>query len=188
MKRVLLVGLLLASQTALADTCYTRVQANLKKMGVTTTARDSQQMVVPDDLGKKCIVRYRIDINGQWRTVEGQGVGKNETEACRQAYSPASAYFLVDVEPTQVSADTQMVCTDRPEIRVRPVRIGEVVWETETDLHPHPDERKYFEYKHSQCRLFFERSGKGQNLFTYQGVICRIDRTTNSKWKVIDKY
>jgi hypothetical protein len=157
-------------------------------MGITTQGRDSQQMTVPDARGQKCMVRYRIDINGEWRTVEGQGIGRNETEACREAYSPKNAYFLVDMEPQQISADTQMVCSDLPDIRVRTVHIGETIWESEADLHPHPKERKYFTYKMSQCRMFAERSGKNQNLLVYQGVICRINNLPNSKWQVIDKY
>ena len=87
-----------------------------------------------------------------------------------------------------MSADTQMVCSDLPEIRVRPVRIGDLVLESETDLHTIPAYRKPFTYKRSVCRMFAERDSRNQNLMLYQGVVCRVDNMPNSKWRVIDKY
>jgi hypothetical protein len=188
MKCVAVLALLVTTHIPAYAECFMRVRANLSKMGISAEGKDTQKLVVPDSRGQMCTVRYRIVVNNQWRTVEGQGVGKNETAACREAYSTKNAYFLVDIEPQKINSDTQMVCSDLPDIRVRPVHIGEVVWESETDLHINLAERAYFNYKNTQCRFFFERNSMTQNLTTYQGVICKIDRTRNSKWQVIDKF
>jgi hypothetical protein len=95
---------------------------------------------------------------------------------------------LSEIEPTSIRSDMQMVCSDLPDIRVRPVRIGETIWESETDMHNHPRERGYFWYKRAKCRMFQERNPKDRNLITYQGIVCQATGLPNSKWRVIDKY
>jgi hypothetical protein len=75
-----------------------------------------------------------------------------------------------------------------PEIRVHPVRIGDIIWQSEVDVHTIPEERPYFMYKRTQCRMFVERDSKEQNLMVYQGIICKMDSTKNAKWQVLDKY
>lgn len=185
MKRLLLTGLVVLSTVASAE-CYTRQSINLKTQQVNTGAKDVQKLVTPDPQGFKCVVQYRVHVDNDWQTAEGVGVGKTEQEACVRANDIKRSSLLVEV--TGVSADSQMVCSDFPEIRVRPVRIGDVVWESETDLHTIPAMRKPFTYKRSLCRMFVERDNKNQNLMLYQGVVCRIDNMSNSKWQVIDKY
>jgi hypothetical protein len=148
---------------------------------------DIQRIVTPDARGYQCVLRYRLNVDLDWQTVEGIGVGKTEAQACATALDLKQAAVLSDA-PTKVSADRQMVCSDFPDIRVRPVRIGEVIWESETDVHTIPEERPYFVYKSTQCRLFVERNSVDRNFFTYQGVICRLNATKNSKWQVVDKY
>ena len=116
------------------------------------------------------------------------GTGRDEGSACVQAMDIGRGSVLAEVEPSRVRADTQMVCSDIPDIRIRPVRIGEVVWESETDMHRHEQERKYFDYKQTKCRMFTERNSKDRNLYTYQGIICKADTNPNGKWQVVDKY
>ena len=81
-----------------------------------------------------------------------------------------------------------MVCSDQPEIRVRRVHVGDRIWESETDLHILPAERKYFTYKGTQCRTFIERDARDQNMYLYQGIMCKEDSRPNTKWLVLDKY
>jgi hypothetical protein len=149
---------------------------------------DIQRLVVPDTRGQKCVVRYRVNIGGDWQTAEGSAVAKTDAEACTRAMDVGRGMILADVEPSRISTDTQMVCSDLPDIRVRPVRIGETIWESETDLHSIPQERKYFWYKRTKCRLFQERNPRDRNLIVYQGVICQANGTPNSKWQVVDKF
>jgi hypothetical protein len=187
MKQVIAIGCCLVATTALAD-CFTRSNIKFSGMELTRGPRDFQRMVVPSPKGSKCILRYRVNIKNSWQTVEGIGYGKTEADACTQAEEPGQGTILEEMEPRKIRAETNMVCSDIPEIRVHSVRIGDVIWESETDLHTHPQEQKYFTYKRTQCRMFVERDAKNVNLFTYQGIICRVDDKPNSKWLVVDKY
>jgi hypothetical protein len=186
MKKLLLISLL-AAGTANAE-CYMRSNIVLSQQTVNSTAKDTIQLVVPDRAGFLCSVRYRLLVNKDWQTIDGEATGRTEAEACAQAVDIGRGRILEDVEPRMIRADNQMVCSDLPDIRVRPVRIGETIWETETDAHLNPEERGYFKYKNSKCRMFVERNNKNQNLFVYQGIICQITSLPNSKWRVIDKY
>jgi hypothetical protein len=168
--------------------CYIRSNIKLTRQAIDAGPTDVQKLVVPDGLGQKCVMRYRVHIGDMWRTAEGTGVAKTEANACKSALDIGNGGILSEVEPSQIGADTQMVCSDLPDIRIRAVRIGEVVWESETDMHRHTQERKYFDYKQTKCRMFTERNTKDRNLYTYQGIICKVDSLPNSKWRVIDKY
>jgi len=186
-KRALIVGLVLVSSTALAD-CYTRSTIRMTRQTVEAGPTDVQRLATPDAGGFKCTVRYRVNIGGDWHTAEGSAVGRTESESCTRAMDIGQGRVLSEIEPKSVSADMQMVCSDLPEIRVRPVHIGETVWESETDLHSNPQERRYFWYKRTKCRLFQERDPRDRNLIVYQGVVCQADGSPNSKWRVIDKF
>jgi hypothetical protein len=187
MKRLIIAGLVLASVNAVAD-CYVRSNVRLSRAEINAGPTDFQKLVVPDVAGQKCVVRYRVHIGDVWHTAEGSGIGKDEGSACAQAMDISRGRVLAEVEPSRVTSDTQMVCSDVTDIRIRPVRIGETVWESETDMHRHEQERKYFDYKQTKCRMFTERNAKDRNLYTYQGIICKVDTLPNSKWLVVDKY
>jgi len=187
MKKLLIAGLLLATTLAHAE-CYMRSSIKLTRQTVSSQPVDWQKLVTPDAAGKKCVIRYRIQINNNWETVEGIGVAPTEGAACAQALDVTRGSVLEEVTPTRVSADNQMVCSDLPEIRVHPVRIGDIIWQSEVDIHTIPAERREFWYKRSRCRMFVERDSKNANLWLYQGVICQNNTSPNSKWQVIDKY
>lgn len=188
MKKALILGLCLASSTAMAD-CYMRSNITLNRQSVYTVPTDVQRLVVPDDRGYKCVMRYRIYVDTAWQTAEGIGYGRAENQACTQALDLSRGVVLQEVEPTSVRADNQMICSDLPDIRVRPVHRNEVIWESEVDMPSHPQERgKYFVYKQATCRKFIERVNKDQNLIIYQGIICKATTAPNSKWIVLDKY
>ena len=186
MKRFILL-LALVSTGSYAD-CYMRISTRLTPQMVNSQPVDTQKLVVPDAQGQKCVMRYRIHVGNDWETVEGIGVGATETEACARALDLGRGSMLKEVSPQRVRADSQMVCSDLPDIRVHPVRIGDIIWQSEVDLHSIPTERKMFWYKRTQCRMFVERDSKNANLWLYQGVICQNNTSPNSKWQVIDKY
>ena len=191
MKLLILSAVLIAGLThcteAKAD-CYVRSNIQLTRQAINAGPTDVQRLVVPDALGQKCVMRYRVHIGDVWYTAEGTATSKTEGDACRQALDIGNGRVLAEVEPSQVRADTQMVCSDLPDIRIRAVRIGEVIWESETDMHRHKQERGYFNYKQTRCRMFTERNAQDRNLYTYQGIICKVNSSPNSKWRVIDKY
>lgn len=183
---IAIAGLGYCSQ-AKAD-CYIRSSTKIARQFVDSQPTDIQKLVTPDAHGQKCVLRYRVNIRDDWQTAEGIGYGATESEACAQAADIRRGSILEEVTSKTVRADSQMVCSDLPDIRVHPVRIGDVIWESETDLHTYPQERKYFWYKRTQCRMFVERDSRNQNLMLYQGIMCRLNASGNSKWQVIDKY
>lgn len=191
MKLAITIALAVAGLTHCSDTradCYVRSNIQLTRQTINAGPTDLQKLVVPDAQGQKCAVRYRVHIGDEWYTAEGTGVGRDEGSACASAMDISRGRVLAEVEPSMVRADTQMVCSDLPDIRIRPVRIGEIVWESETDMHRHEQERRYFNYKQTRCRMFTERNAKDRNLYTYQGIICKADTNPNGKWQVVDKY
>ena len=183
---VAVAGLTVCSNSK-AD-CYVRSNIKLTRQAIVAGPTDVQKLVVPDSVGKKCVLRYRVYAGNQWQTAEGTGTGSNEIEACKTALDIGNSRLLAEVEPNLVRADTQMVCSDLPDIRVRPVSVGETVWESETDLHGNLQERKYFWYKHANCRWFQERNPKDGNMITYLGIMCQADGRPNSKWRILDKF
>lgn len=187
MKKITAIALCLVSLNAVAD-CYLHSSIRMTRQNIVAGPTDFQRMVTPDAAGKHCVVRYRVYIAKTWRNAEGSATAKTESEACMRATDIGRGYVLAEVEPTQVSADMQMVCSDAPEIQIHPVRVGDVIWESETDLHTMPEERKYFAYKGTRCRYFSEQASRDYNMITYQGVICKIDSTSDSKWSVVDKF
>ena len=189
MKLAVLLILFTVGGTAEAA-CYQRASINITSQKINTAPTDIQRLVTPDARGYQCVARYRLHVGQAWVTVEGTAVARTEDEACKQALDIKRASALEDVPPARVGADQQLVCSDLPDIRVRPVRRGELIWESETDLHSHPLERAtpYFTLKQASCRKFIERVPKDQNLIIYQGIICQANTGTNSKWLVLDKY
>jgi len=184
MKKLLLLLLLTLASGIIHAECYVRSSIRLTQ----GQPVDWQKLVTPDLRGQKCVMRYRVQVSGNWKTAEGAGYGPDEGTACAQAIDINRGSILEEMTPQSVRADTQMVCSDLPEITVHAVRIGDIIWQSETDIHSIPTERKDFVYKRSVCRMFVERDTKNANLWLYQGVICKMDATPNSKWRVIDKY
>lgn len=189
MKRAIVLLLCVASTTALAD-CYQRSNIKITQQKINGVPTDIQRLVTPDVNGQKCVMRYRLHIGNEWTTVEGFAVAKTEDSACEQAMDLKRGIALEEVAPRSVSSDSQLVCSDLPDIRVRPVRRGELIWESEVDLHSNGLERSqpYFYLKEARCRKFVERTPKDQNLIIYQGIICQSTTSSKSKWIVLDKY
>ena len=189
MKLALTLALCVAATTSAAE-CYQRSEINIGRQKINTTATDIQKMVTPDAQGHRCVARYRLHIGDAWVTVEGSAVARTEALACAQALDIKQAVALEEVRPNSVRADQQLICSDLPDIRVRPVQPGELIWESETDLHSHPLERAqpYFVWKQARCRKFIERTAQNQNLIIYQGIMCQATTVADSKWLVLDKY
>jgi hypothetical protein len=187
MKRMLISALVLTTTMASAE-CYLRMSTNLTKSAVEGIPTDLQRLVSTEKGQSKCVLRYRLFIDNEWQTVEGTGYATTEDQACARAADRKRGSILGEVVREKVKANQEMICSDLPEIRVRPVWVGEIIWESETDMHRHPMERAYFNYKDTRCRMFTERNAKDGNMYTYQGIICRENAQAYSKWRVIDKY
>jgi hypothetical protein len=168
--------------------CYVHSKIRLSRPAIVAGPTDVQRMAIPDSKGFKCVTNYRVYINKQWYTAEGSATARTESEACNQAMDLGRGSVLAEVEPNRVTSDMSLICSDIPAIQIRPVRVGETIWESETDLHTEKSEQKYFFYKRDRCRYFTEQAVRENNMITYQGIICKKNSQPNSKWQVVDKF
>ena len=181
----LIVALGLA--TTVQAECYVRsAMTNQTAINITGIA-DVQPMVVPiSPTQNKCIVTFRAQVNGDWITAEGESVGSrslSEADLCRGAMDQGRAQILSRADGGRMTVEQNMVCTDQPEIKVRQVQIGDQVRESE--VRPHPNFPKQFNYRGTQCRWFIEPEIRGGDLFQRQGIVCR---SHGLDWKVVDKW
>ena len=180
---VLALGLPVKAQAE----CYVRSAMTNQTAVKITSIADVQPMVVPiSPTQNKCIVTFRAQVDGAWITAEGESVGPrslSEADLCRGAMDQGRAQILSRADGGRMTIEQNMVCTDRPEIQVRQVRIGDQVRERE--VRPHPNFPKTFNYRGTQCRWFVEPEIRGGDLLQRQGIVCR---SHGSEWKVVDKW
>ena len=179
--------LLFASTAAYSD-CYVRsAVTNRTTMSITSIA-DVEPLVVPISATQnKCIVTFRAQVNGNWITAEGEKVGSksiSEQELCTGATDQGRIQILSRANGANLAVEQNMVCNEQPEIKVRSVKRGEIIRESE--VRPHPNFPKPFAYRTSQCRWFIEPEvHPGRDLLQRQGIICQVN---GNEWQVVDKW
>ena len=187
LRKTTLIVALAMSTTAQAE-CYVRsATTNQTAMAITAVA-DIEPMVVPiSPTQNKCIVIFRAQINGKWITAEGERIGSrsmSEKELCAGAVDSGRVQILSRADGGRMTVEQNMVCNDLPEIKVRVVRRGEMVRESE--VRPHPHFPKPFAYRTAQCRWFIEPEvHPGRDLLQRQGIICQVN---GNEWQVVDKW
>ena len=181
------IVLALAIPTLAQADCYVRSAMTGQTRANITNITDVQPLVVPINATQnKCFVTYRAQVNNNWITVEGTGIGPKtigDEELCRGAMDQGRAQILSRANGSNMSVETNMVCDDRPEIRVKNVNVGELVRESE--VRPHPNFPRPFKYRTAQCRWFIEPEARNTDLFQRQGIICQ---AAGNEWRVIDKW
>ena len=179
--------LLLASTTAYSE-CYVRsAVTNQTAMSITSVA-DVEPLVVPiSPTQNKCIVNFRAQVNGKWITAEGEKIGPrslSEQELCAGAVDSGRIQILSRADGGRMNVEQNMVCNDQTEIKVRAVKRGEMVRESE--VRPHPNFPKPFIYRTATCRWFIEPEvHPGRDLLQRQGIICQ---NNGNEWQVVDKW
>jgi len=183
------IPLILALIASLAHgECYVRsATTNRTAMSITSIA-DVEPLVVPVSATQnKCIVSFRAQVNGKWITAEGEKIGPKTTaekDLCASAIDDGRVQILSRADGGRMDVEQNMVCTDQPEIKVRSVRIGERIRESE--VLPHPNFPKPFAYRTAQCRWFIEPEvHPGRDLLQRQGIICQLHAF---EWQVVDKW
>lgn len=174
------------SANAQAD-CYVRsAMTNQTAISITSIA-DVQPLVVPISATQnKCIVNFRAQVNGQWITAEGENVGpKTQSEAilCKGAMDQGRTQILSRADGKSLAVEQNMVCTDQTIPKIRKVKIGDLLQESE--VLPHPNFTKRFAYHNVTCRWFAEPEVRSGDLLHRQGIICRIH---DNEWQVVDKW
>ena len=181
-----LIFLLIA--TSAYGNCYVRsAVTNRTSMSITAVA-DIEPLVVPISATQnKCIVTFRAQVNGEWITAEGEQVGPRSTsekDLCASAVDSGRIQILSRANGATLAVEQNMVCNEQPEIKVRVVKRGEVIRESE--VRPHPTFPKPFVYRTAQCRWFIEPEvHPGRDLLQRQGIICQIN---GNEWQVVDKW
>lgn len=179
--------LALVATTAYGE-CYVRsAMTSQTRMSITAVA-DIQSLVVPiSPTQNKCFASFRAQVNGSWVTAEGEKVGPKtmpESELCAGAVDSGRVQILSRADGANINVEQNMVCDDRPEIKIRTVQRGEHVKESE--VKPHPNFPKPFIYRTSTCRWFIEPEVRpGRDLLQRQGIICQLH---DSDWQVVDKW
>jgi hypothetical protein len=85
--------------------------------------------------------------------------------------------------PESSKQESIIKCSEGNVPEFRPVKIGDLV--AETELSEIPKMNFYFSHKNSQCRLFREHYRQKKILRVTHGVICQ---TGNQGWIVVDKW
>lgn len=185
-RKIPLIFLLVA--TSAYSECYVRsAVTNQTTMSITAVA-DVEPLVVPISATQnKCFVTFRAQVNGDWITAEGEKVGPrtiSEKELCASALDSGRIQILSRAGGGNLAVEQNMVCNDQPEIRVRTVKRGEMVRESE--VRPHPNFPRTFVYRTAQCRWFIEPEvHPGRDLLQRQGIICQV---SGNEWQVVDKW
>lgn len=173
--------------TVQAD-CYVRsAVTNQTTMSIVAVA-DVEPLVVPISATQnKCFVTFRAQVNGEWITAESEKVGPrtmSEKDLCASALDSGRTQILSRAGGNNLAVEQNMVCTDQPEIKVRSVKRGEMVRESE--VRPHPNFPRAFVYRTAQCRWFIEPEvHPGRDLLQRQGIICQVN---GNDWQVVDKW
>jgi len=179
--------LLLSATTAYSE-CYVRSAVTNQNTMTIEAVADIDPFVVPiSSTQNKCIVNFRAQVNGRWITADGERIGPRsmtEKELCDSAIDSGRIQILSRANGGRMTVEQNMVCTDQPEIKVRVVKRGEMVRESE--VRPHPNFPRPFVYRTSQCRWFIEPEvHPGRDLLQRQGIICQV---SGNEWQVVDKW
>jgi hypothetical protein len=143
--------------------------------------------VVPDPIGKKCLVTFRARVGATWYTANGEYAWPGDTprdRACAVAVKRAEDSVQDQVASSRVISEKILVCKDDPTLdtirRTNPGTVGEL-----SQFRPHPDYPREFWYNGTRCRWFLDTGFTGKTVRTWQGIICEIH---DSKWAVVDKF
>jgi hypothetical protein len=187
---VLIAALSTAYGSEVQADCVMRTTALTTVQGKIDDIGDYVPMVGPaPNNQRECSISARVQYKGQWYTAYGKYAGPatiGDQELCLNALEIGVRQFLASKETKVVVNDQQMVCSDEPEIKIRPVQIGEVIHKSE--VLPDPDHLLYFYNKGIPCKWFVEASGSGTDYRKWKGIICKTGRKDSDEWLVVDKF
>jgi len=188
MKKILIALIMPTVALANSDQCVLQ-DRTVTQQSVTVAERaDIRAEVVPAfGNSKKCMVSARFRIGGAWHTGFGEYEWPGDRprdEACGIATKRAEDSVRERVARSQVVSEKVLICSDNPDLRtLRQTNPGTVA--RLSQFRPHPDYPRAFWHNGTHCRIFLDSVYQGQDIRTFQGVICRLD---DSNWVVVDKF
>jgi len=187
-KQSILISLLLVNQIVLAD-CNVRSSSVLNAQNQVGEATDLKQTIVPG----KCTVKFKINVNGKWHTVEETQEDRwtKESALCRDAIRYGKEKLLASIGG-EFTTEAITVCregdanAERLSKGFEPVKlkIGDRILESEVSK---SRIENYFTYNNQTCRMFTERYTFKGNQEIYNGVICQNGKIGNN-WTVVDRW
>ena len=132
MKNLKLFVLLLAAfnSNAVAE-CYMQSSVVGQAKGSIEQVADIKHWTVPfTNNQRKCMVTFRGYAKHSWWNGVGEHVFSSavtEDSACKVALERGKAQMIETVFGQVVLSEGQMICSDLPEIKVKPVSVGDVV-------------------------------------------------------------
>jgi hypothetical protein len=179
MKHTLLVALLLASQITWAD-CDVKTASLMTDTQVVGPAQNLVETVS----NGKCTVKFDVNVNGKWHTVEEtvEDSHYNGNALCSHAIRQGREKLLVSLGG-QFNSESITVCREGQKVE-RKIKAGDLILETEVgrskvDL--------YFKYQNMRCRNFTEQYFELGVLRRYFGVICQAN-PNEANWMIMDKW
>ena len=170
--------------------CIMRTTSLTRVVGKVDDVADIRPLLSPSfNNERRCAISARVLYRGSWHTVYSDYTGPvsvGDRDLCSNAVELGVRQFLASKEAKLLHSDQQMVCSDEPEIKVRPVQKGELVRISE--VAPHPEKPDPFAVKGVECRWFIEPAGSGATYYRWQGVVCRTGRRDSGEWTVVDKF
>lgn len=134
-----------------------------------------------------CTVTARVLYKNQWHSIAGKAADPNKDQEaiCMDALTYSIKDFLLRANGQRVDAVQQMICTDLPTTKLKPVDRGDIVKASEVTPHP---TRQPFLNNGNECRWFIETEvDEIKRMKTINGIICRVGRLTADQWYVVGK-
>lgn len=166
------------------------LQSNTASQGTARIEERSgftQELVRLPSNKQRCQVAFRARANGEWHTAIGHydfGEDQTASQACAMARQTAESGLAERLTNKNIVSDAVVTCRDQSNLlTLRETRIGTVGL-----LHqfrPHPSYPNQFVHNNVACRWFLDSEFKVNDVYTYQGVICRLQ---DNKWVVVDKF
>lgn len=181
-----ILALALASAAAYAD-CVLQDKTVSQSSAVIAERSQLTATVVPDPIGKRCLVTFRARVGATWYTAQGDYAWPGDTprdSACAVAVKRAEDSVREQVAASRVISEKILVCRDDPTLdtirQTNPGTVGNLA-----QFRPHPDYPREFWHNGTRCRWFLDTGYTGKTVRTWQGIICEIH---DSKWVVVDKF
>jgi len=185
--KLLISAVALIAVAAHADQCVLQDKTVSQSSAVISERTQLTATVVPDPVGKRCLVTFRARVGANWYTATGEYTWPGATprdSACAVAVKRAEDSVREQVAASRVISEKVLVCRDDPTLntirQTNPGTVGEL-----GQFRPHPTYLKEFYHNGTRCRWFLDTGFTGRDVRTWQGIICEIH---NSKWVVVDKF
>jgi hypothetical protein len=183
-----LIGTLILPVVAWATECVMQDRTVSDAVVVVQERSNIQREVVPaPDGGRRCIVNFKARVGNTWHWATGQydwPGDRPREEACAVAMKRAEDSLRNLVRPAHVASQQVLICNDGSDMAtLKNSQIGSMA--KLDQFRPHPDFPNAFWHKGTHCRWFLESSFKNNDIYTYQGVICRVE---SERWVVVDKF